>query len=81
MSNLVTVFESSDLVLLSMAKAALDEAGIRYVVENELTQDLFGLGRLGSGFSVVTGPPRLRVLPESAERAAAVLADSVGLDG
>ena len=58
-----------------MAKAALDEAGIRYVAENEFTQDLFGLGRMGSGFSVVTGPARLRVLSEHAERAAEIVAE------
>jgi hypothetical protein len=74
LSNLVTVFESSDVVLLSMAKAALEEAGIRYVSENELTQDLFGLGQVGSGFNIVTGPPRIRVLSENAELAAEILA-------
>jgi hypothetical protein len=45
------------------------------VAVNELTQDLFGLGRLGSGFNFITCPPRLRVLAENAERTAAVLAD------
>lgn len=75
MSDLVTVFESPDIALLAMAKAALDDAGIRYITENELTQDLFGLGRIGSGFNLVTGSPRIRVLPEHAVRAGEILAE------
>lgn len=75
MPDLVTVFESPDVVLFAMAKTALDEAGIRYIAENELTQDLFGVGRLGGGFNFVTGPPRLRVASETAARADEVLAE------
>jgi putative signal transducing protein len=43
MDVLVTVFESGDAVLLTMAKAALDSAGIRYVEEGQGIQDLFGV--------------------------------------
>jgi len=71
--DLVTVFESSDVTLLALAKAALDEAGIRYVAQSEDIQDLFGLGRLGSGYNAITGPPRIRVTAEEAERAREVL--------
>lgn len=77
-NDLVTIFETPDVALLAMAKAALDEAGIRYVTENEFTQDLFGLGRVGGGYNLVTGPPRIRVVPENAERAREILAE---LDG
>jgi len=73
MRDLVTVFESSDVTLLALAKAALDEAGIRYVAQSEDTQDLFGLGRLFSGYNAITGPPRIRVTAEEAERAREVL--------
>ena len=73
MRDLVTVFESSDVTLLALAKAALDEAGIRYVAQSEDIQDLFGLGRLGSGYNAITGPPRIRVTAEEAERAREVL--------
>lgn len=58
-----------------MARTALDDAGIRYIAENEITQDLFGLGRIGSGYNLVTGPPRLRVAAENAARANEVLAE------
>ena len=74
MSDLATVFESSDLALFAMAKSALDEAGVRYVVQNELTQDLLGIGRIG-GNNLVTGPARIRVRAEEAEHARELLAD------
>ncbi|HKA59718.1 MAG TPA: DUF2007 domain-containing protein [Gemmatimonadales bacterium] len=75
MNELVTVFESADPVLFAMARAALDRQGIRYVAQGEAVQDLFGLGRLGTGYSLVTGPPRIRVTPEDAERASELLLD------
>lgn len=75
MSDLVTVFESPDVALFALARAALDEADIRYVTENELIQDLFGLGRIGSGYNIVTGPPRIRVGSENAVRAGEILAE------
>jgi len=73
-SDLVTVFESGDIALLALAKAALDRAGIRYIAQGEGLQDLFGMGRIGSGFNQITGPPRLRVTAENAERARETLA-------
>jgi len=75
MSALVTVYESSDLALFAMAKAALDGAGIRYVAQGEGIQDLFGMGRLGTGYNMITGPPRIRVTTEDAERAREILAE------
>jgi hypothetical protein len=69
----VTVFESADPALFAMARAALDGAGIRYVAQGEGVQDLFGLGRLGTGYSLVTGPPRIRVMSEDAARARELL--------
>jgi hypothetical protein len=72
---LVTVFESGDVALFALAKAALDDAGIRYVTQGEGLQDLFGIGRLGTGYNVITGPPTIRVAPEAAERAREILAE------
>ena len=73
MSDLVTVFESADAALLAMAKAALEGAGIRFVAEGEGIQDLFGMGRLFSGYNLITGAPRIRVTAENAERARQIL--------
>ena len=75
MSELVTVFQSADVALFALARAALDRAGVRYVAEGEGIQDLFGLGRLFSGYNLITGAPRLRVPPEEAERAREVLSE------
>ena len=69
MGDLVTVFESGDIALFSIAKSTLATAGIRYVTQGEGLQDLFGWGRMFSGYSFVTGPPRIRVATENAERA------------
>ena len=70
---MVTVFESADAALLAMAKAALEGAGIRFVAEGEGIQDLFGMGRLFSGYNLITGAPRIRVTAENAERARQIL--------
>ena len=77
MSDLVTVFQSSDIALLALAKAALDQAGIRYVSDAEGTQDLFGVGRLFSGYNQLLGPPRIRVAAENEARAREALSDLI----
>jgi putative signal transducing protein len=74
-SDLVTVFESSDIALFALAKTVLDQAGIRYIVQGEGLQDLFGVGRIGTGFNLITGPPRIRVTADNVERARHVLAE------
>jgi hypothetical protein len=74
-NDLVTVFESSDIALLALAKAVLDQAGIRYIVQGEGLQDLFGMGRIGTGFNLITGPPRIRVTADNVERARHILAE------
>jgi len=75
MSDLVTVFQSGDVALLALAKAALDGEGIRYIADGDQVQDLFGVGRLASGYNLVTGPPRIRVTPEDADRARELIAE------
>jgi hypothetical protein len=75
MGDLVTVFESGDVALFAIAKSTLDTAGIRYITQGEGLQDLFGWGRLFSGYNFVTGPPRIRVTPDNAARAHELLGD------
>ena len=74
MSDLVTVFESSDIALIAMAKGSLQDAGIQFVVQNEFTQNLFGLGQMGS-YNHITGPVRIQVVAEDAEAAHNLVAD------
>jgi len=66
---LVTVFRAGDPLLVALAKAALDAERIRYVVEGEGVQDLIGMGRFPGGYNVLTGPVRIQVAVENAERA------------
>jgi hypothetical protein len=71
-----TVFATGDPVLLMTAKALLDEAGIPYFSRGEGTQDLLGLGRLGTGFSLLAGPMEIRVGAERSEEAVQLLRDA-----
>ena len=79
--SLVTVFETGDPGLLAMAHSILDEAEIPYLTQGEGIQDLFGAGRLGTGFSILAGPVHLRVERELETEVRALLAgleESVG---
>jgi hypothetical protein len=73
--ELVTVFETGDPGLLALAHSILDEAEVPYLTLGEGVQDLFGLGRLGTGFSVLTGPAQLQVDVRQAAEARELLAD------
>ena len=55
-------------------KTVLESAGIRCSVKNEGVQDLFGYGRVGTGFSVFAGTPAVLVEPTRAEESAELLA-------
>lgn len=59
--DLVTVFETGDPGLLAMAHSILDEAAVPYLTQGEGIQDLFGVGRLGTGFNILTGPVHILV--------------------
>jgi hypothetical protein len=72
-SEPVTVLETSDPALLAVAKSLLEEAGILYFAKGEGLQDLFGVGRFGTGFSPIVGPVELQVAPSDAAEASAVL--------
>ena len=57
----MTVFETGDPGLLAMAHSILDEAQVPYLTQGEGIQDLFGVGRLGTGFSILAGPVHILV--------------------
>lgn len=71
----VSVLRTGSPVLLAIAKSMLDEAEIPYLAKGEGVQDLFGLGRLGTGFNPLTGPVDLQVDERLAAEARRVLAD------
>jgi len=72
-TGLVTVLETSDFSLLLVAKSVLESAGIPYFAKGEGVQDLFGAGRIGSGFNPLVGPVQLQVPEERAQEAAVLL--------
>jgi len=65
---------------IALAKCLLQAAGIPYAVLSDILQDLFGWGRIGTGFFPAIGPPEIRVGAEDVERAAELLADLRGPD-
>jgi hypothetical protein len=71
----VPVLDLLNPALVSFVPTLLESAGIRFFIKGERLQDLFGLGRFGSGFNVLTGPPVLFVEPSRAEEARELLAD------
>ncbi len=71
-----TVFATGDPVLLMTATSLLDAAGIPYFTRGEGTQDLLGLGRLGTGFSILAGPMEIRVGARRSQEAADLLREA-----
>lgn len=72
--DLVTVFEAGDPGVLAMAHSMLDEQNIPYLTLGEGLQDLFGLGRIGTGFNILTGPAQIQVEAGREEEVRALLA-------
>jgi len=73
--KLVTVLSTGEGAMIALAKSMLDEANIPYLVKDELTQDLFGVGRMGAGSSLIVGPVEIQVRYKDAERALELLSD------
>ncbi len=73
--ELVSVLETGDPAEIALAESLLLEAGIPYSKQGDRVQDLFGIGRMGAGFNVLTGPARLLVPVEHAEAASEMLRD------
>lgn len=71
----VTVLETGDPALLAVAKSLLEDANIPFFAKGEGIQDLFGAGRLGTGFSPIAGAVELQVSADDAAEASAVLVE------
>lgn len=71
--KLVTVFDTGEPADVLVAKSILDAEGIEYFAKDEGVQDLFGAGRLGSGFNTMAGQVEIQVRPEDADRARELL--------
>ena len=73
--KLVTVFTTGHEGVVALVKSILDEAQIEFVAKGEGIQDLFGVGIIGTGFNVITGPIEFQVLEDNAEYAKELLKD------
>ena len=70
--ELVTVLETKDPGVLTIAKSLLAEVGIEFIDTAEGLQDFYGVGRLG-GIQPLTGPARLQVSASDEEGAKTAL--------
>jgi hypothetical protein len=73
--KLVTVYKTGHEGLIAVIKSILDEAEIKYLVQGENIQNLFGVGILGTGYNPLTGPIIIQVLEEDEEYARELLRD------
>jgi hypothetical protein len=73
--ELVTVLTAGDPAAVVTAESLLAEAGVPFEKTGDGLQDLFGAGRLGTGFNILVGPVRFRVPKERAEEAREILQD------
>ena len=73
--RLTSVFRTGDPALIALAKSLLDSEGIEYLVRSEGVQDLFGGGRIGAGFNIVTGPAEFVVREDDVEKARELFRD------
>jgi hypothetical protein len=72
--TLVTVFRSSDLTVLAIAKSILAAVAIEFIAKGEVVQDLVGWGRFPSGMNLVAGPEEIQVRAEDERDARMLLA-------
>ena len=81
--RLTSVFRAGDPALIALAESLLDGEGIEYLIRAEGVQDLFGWGRVGAGFNIITGPAEFVVREDDAPRARDLFRDletSTGTD-
>ena len=78
--ELVTIKIIDDQPFLMVAKSILEAAAIPFFTKNEGVQELFGFGRVGTGFNIAAGPIEIQVPKEYAEEAL-VLLENAEQDG
>lgn len=59
--KLVTIHKPVNETEFSILSSLLENADIHFYVKNSKVQDLFGWGRFGTGYNLVTGPMILQV--------------------
>jgi SP family arabinose:H+ symporter-like MFS transporter len=71
--ELTTVFTTGDEGLIQLIKSLLEEADIPCFARSQGVQDLFALGRMGTGYSPITGPVEIQVPRDRADEARELL--------
>ena len=73
--HLVTVYETGNPAIISIAKSILNSENIQFNMKGEGVQDLFGGGRIGTGFNPLVGPVQVQVDEKDASLARELLSD------
>ena len=58
---LQTVFRTGDPGQVAFIKSLLEDSEIPFSVKGEGVQDLLGIGRIGAGYNMITGPVEFQV--------------------
>lgn len=75
----VTVLRIGEQIAVSLARERLESAGISYAVVGDTSQDLYGWGRIGTGFNFITGPVQFRVHRDDEAAAREIIGDLAGI--
>jgi hypothetical protein len=73
--NFVTVYETGNPAIIAFAKSILESENIRFHMKGEGVQDLFGGGRMGTGFNPIVGPVQIQVDEQQATLAKKLLSE------
>ena len=71
--KLVTIHKAANETELSILSSLLENADIQFYVKNSKVQDLFGWGRFGTGYNLVTGPMILQVEKKNFSKARGIV--------
>ena len=73
--EMVPLMHVSQPALVPVIEGLLEAEGIRHYIHGANVQDLFGAGRIGSGFNVIAGQPVLFVESERADEVRQLLGE------
>ena len=77
-SKLVNLYKPKSEVEFSLISSLLEEAKIPFMVRNSEVQDLFGVGRIGTGYNFVTGPMIILVNENHFSKAREIISEFLG---
>lgn len=78
--KIVNVYSSGDKLETDRLVAALKENGIDSFIQNAATQDLFGLGRLGTGYNLAIGIYNIQIRESDYEQSIKIIKEQLGLN-